>query len=453
MINSKHINKIIAAAVLLAVLASVMIVYASSAYNSSYTPEYQKRLFNGEVVTIDIKVDGKEWQKLIKNASEKDWIVADLIINGETFNGVGIRTKGNSTISQTKKSENDKYSLNIEFNKYVDGQTYYGLDTFCLNNMISDATYMKEYIAYDIMRYIGVASPLTNYAKVTVNGEDYGLLLLLERYDEAFLDRVYNTSAGQLYNVKKSGNEKDESGGSLLYVGNNIKKYASIFDNAEFHKKSKKHEERIVTAIKNLNDGTNLEQYWDVDGILRYFAAHTVIVNLKSYISNQEQNYYLYERGGKVTILPWSYHLSFGGHPDDVSASFIINFPIDTPVYNVSMEDRPLLNKLLEVSEYKEKYHEYLRQIVEGYFNSGLFEETINNLNAKIGDYVNNDVSRFYTYDQYIESLPNLIEFGRLRTESITGQLNGTIPSTTSGQNADNSSLINASSLNLSALR
>lgn len=447
MISSKHINKVIAAALVFALLMSAMIVYAANVYESSYTPEYQKRLFNENVATIDIKVDKSDWQKLIKDASDKDWIVADLVINGEAFNGVGLRTKGNSSIDKTEKSESDKYSLNIEFNKYVKGQTYYGLDTFCLNNMVGDATYMKEYIAYDIMRYIGVPAPLTNYATVTVNGEYYGLMLVLERYDESFLDRVYNTTSGQLYNVKKT---KEENGGSLLYVGNDKDKYSQIFDNIVFKNKSSKHEDRIITAIENLNAGINLEQYWDIDGILRYFAAHTVVVNLKSYVSDQKQNYYLYIREGKVTILPWSYHMSFGGYPESITdATFIVNFPIDTPVYGVEMEERPLLDKLLEVPEYKERYHEYLRQIVEGYFDSGLFGETINNLNTAIGGYVKTDDTGFYTYDQYLLSVSNLAMLGLLRAESITGQLDGTIPSTTSGQSADSSALVDASYVNL----
>ena len=45
-----------------------------------------------------------------------------------------------------------------------------------------------------------------------------------------------------------------------------------------------------------------------------------------------------------------------------------------------------------------------------------------------------------------------LIELCRLRAESIKGQLDGTIPSTTSGQSADASSLVDASSIDLSAL-
>ena len=450
MISSKHINKIVAVAVVFALSMSVMIVYAADAYESSYIPEYQKRLFNGNVVTIDIQADNDDWKRLNDNASDKEWIAADLSINGEVFSGVGIRTKGNSSITKTEKSESDKYSLNIELNKYVKGQTFYGLDTFCLNNMVGDATYMKEYIAYDIMSYIGVATPLTNYAIVTVNGEYYGFMLILERYEESFLDRVNGTTSGQLYNVKK---EKGDNGGSLLYYGSNKNRYSQIFDNVVFKNKSDKHEERIITAIENLNAGTNLEQYWDVDRILRYFAAHTAVVNLKSYISDQQQNYYLYIREGKVTILPWSYHLAFGGYPKiETDATFFVNFPIDTPVYGVGMEDRPLLDKLLAVPEYKERYHDYLSQIVEGYFNSGLFEETIYDLSSSIGGYVQNDSSGFYSYEQFTESLANLIKFGLLRAESITGQLNGNIPSTTRGQSIDSAALIDASSVDLSSM-
>ncbi|MCL2124584.1 MAG: CotH kinase family protein [Oscillospiraceae bacterium] len=214
---------------------------------------------------------------------------------------------------------------------------------------------------------------------------------------------------------------------------------------------SDKDKQRVITALEHLSTGTDLEQYFDVDEILRYFAAHTVVVNLDSYTSNMAQNYYIYERDGKISILPWDYGLTFGGFQSS-SASSVVNFPIDTPVSGVSMEDRPLLNVLLAVDEYREMYHDYLNQIVTGYFNSGLFEQTIDRLDAKIGGYVMNDVSAYYTYEQYQSSLPILKELGRLRAESIAGQLDGSIPSTSAGQNADSSSLVDASSINLSVL-
>jgi len=68
--------------------------------------------------------------------------------------------------------------------------------------MVGDATYMKDYIVYDIMNYIGVATPLVSYDGITVNGNGYGFGIMLERYERSFLERVYNTVSGQLYNVK-----------------------------------------------------------------------------------------------------------------------------------------------------------------------------------------------------------------------------------------------------------
>lgn len=425
MIDSKHINKIIAGVVVLALIFCGFIVYAANAYEPANVPAYQKLLFNDKIVEIDIQVNAEEWQSLLDNPEAKEYISGDLTINGEVFESVGVRTKGNSTITEVAESESDRYSLTVNLNKYVNGQTYYGLDSFCLNNINDDPTYMKEYISYEIMNYIGVAAPLTNYAKVSVNGEDYGFLLLLERYDQAFLDRVYNTSAGHFYNVKRNrDNPELSTGGSLLYDGDEISSYTAIFDNVVFNKTTEEDMQRVITAIKNLNEGTDLEQYWDVDEILRYFAAHTVIANFNSYISDKEQNYYIYEVDGKVTILPWSYHLAFGGNlKTNEKTSNVVNLSVDTPLYGVEMEERPLLNVLLEIDEYKEKYYEYLRKIVEGYFDSGLFEQTINDLDEKISEYVKNDTTTFYTHEQYKESLPTLIEIGELRAESVSRQL------------------------------
>ena len=522
MIASKHMPRIVALMVCVCLAFCGFIVYAANTFDTTNTTEYEKRLFGDEIISLGIQVDQGDWQSLLGNAQAKEWISADLIINGERFNTVGIRTKGNSSLSQGMRSDEGRYSLQFKFNKYVKGQTYYGLDAFCINNMMGDATYMKDYLSYEIMDFIGVDTPLANYASVSVNGEDYGFCLALERYDKAFLDRAFSTSAGELYSVKigmgmrgdfegdwqdvansfpgrrqsngdaaslsdsdadgQSDSDSDSDvdgrqsagggarpgfsqgggrgmggfgggrgGGSLAYISDDPADYSAIFDNAVFGTASDKDKQRIITAIENLNAGTDLEKYFDVDEILRYFAAHTVVVNLDSYTSNMAQNYYIYERDGKITILPWDYGLAFGGFQSG-NASSVVNYPIDTPVSGVGMEDRPLLNKLLEVDKYRDRYHDYLRQIVEGYFGSGLYENTIHELDAKINDYVKNDVSVFYTYEQYEAALPHLIELGRLRAESIKGQLDGTIPSTTSGQSADSASLIDAAAVNLSAL-
>lgn len=472
--------------------------------NTGADTEYIEKLFGSGVIDVQIKADETAWAEMLANAQAEEYISCDVTINGVEFTNVGIRPKGNSSLSQVVSSDSDRYSFRLKFDEYVDGQTCFGLSDFVLNNMMGDSTYMKEYISYDIMTYIGVDSPLYEFADITVNGESWGFYLAVEKYDDAFLERNYGDSKGELYNVKmtqgmgdrenfqntdgaQSANmtnfqgadgesavmqdfsdmpQFDESerngnrgfggmgassgGGDLKYTDDSIESYASIFENGVGTVKDEE-KQLVIEALKALSEGENIEEYFDVDQIIRYFAAHTVVVNLDSYVSNMAQNYYLVENDGVISILPWDYNFAFGAFQSG-SASDIVNFAIDSPVSGVSAEDRPLLNMILESEEYLAKYHEYLQQILNGYFSDGKFAEKIAELDAKINEYVKNDPSGFYTYEQYTASLPVLTELGELRAESIQGQLDGTIPSTTEGQKSDSSSLIPADSINMSAL-
>ena len=111
-----------------------------------------------------------------------------------------------------------------------------------------------------------------------------------------------------------------------------------------------------------------------------------------------------------------------------------------------------MLAKLLEVDEYKKTYHKYLREIVDGYLNSGKFTETIETVDAMINEYVKNDPTAFYSYDKYTTAVETIKEFGVLRAKSIEGQLDGTIPSTTTDQNSNKDKLIDGSSINLQSM-
>ena len=74
-----------------------------------------------------------------------------------------------------------------------------GLTSLVLNNNYSDATMMKEALTYDMFQYLGADSSLYNYAKVSVNGEYYGIYLALEPVDESFAMRNYGSDYGNLY--------------------------------------------------------------------------------------------------------------------------------------------------------------------------------------------------------------------------------------------------------------
>lgn len=461
-------------------------------------PEYATRIFNKDkVIAIDIKVDEEDFQEMLDNATQEEYINCDVTINGTTLQSVGIRPKGNSSLFMVaSSSDTDRFSFKFEFDHFIKNQTLFGLDKMVINNNQGDATYMKEYLSYDMMAHMGVPTPLYAYAEITVNGEPWGFYLAVEALEESFALKNYGTSYGILYkpegmgmrgagrmnefldeNIDVDGNDVQQDSGQdtnllpkngdiqqpqggfqpngmssgggtdLKYNGDDLTNYSNIFDYAVF-KSTDNDYNRVIKALENLNNGTELEKYIDVDEVLRYFAVNTVVVNLDHYVSNMQHNYYLYEEDGQLSILPWDYNLSFAGFQSGDSSS-AVNFPIDTPVSGVDLSERPLLAKLLEVTEYKEQYHEYLQQIVDEYFNSGYFNETIDELSTSIGNYVKEDVSAFYTYDEFSAALPVLKEFGKLRAESIQGQLSGEIPSTTAGQSSDSDALIDATDVNL----
>ena len=45
---------------------------------------------------------------------------------------------------------------------------------------------MKTWLAFDIMEFLGVATPLRSFVWVTVNGQPWGLFLAVEEPEESF---------------------------------------------------------------------------------------------------------------------------------------------------------------------------------------------------------------------------------------------------------------------------
>lgn len=87
----------------------------------------------------------------------------------------------------------------------------------------------------------------------------------------------------------------------------------------------------------------------------------------------------------------------------------------------------------MEVPEYKELYRKYLQEVVTNYVENSIFEQTLTKLDTLISNYVKNDTTAFYTYEQYKNSLTSLLQFVKDRSTSIKAQLSGEQPSNSYG--------------------
>lgn len=169
------------------------------------TLSYENKLFDTSYVhTINVEIADDDWEDLKANPTQKTKYQADITIDGETINDVSFSTKGNTSLSSVSSdSDSDRYSFKVNFGKYVENQTYYGLNKLNLNNIYADATYMKEYVSYKIFDEAGVDSPLVSYVDIQINGEEFGLYLAIEDISESYLNRT-NDGEGELYKPETS---------------------------------------------------------------------------------------------------------------------------------------------------------------------------------------------------------------------------------------------------------
>lgn len=537
MSTHKHFDKICCCIMIFSLLLTTLLMYAgytgkfeqTTDDSQKVTMEYENKIFDtSKVHQIDIKMSN--WDEFLADCQSEEYYVCDVTIDQETYKNVAIRGKGNTSLTQVKSYGNDRYSFKIEFDHYNESNTYYGLDKLCLNNIIQDNTYMKDYLTYQMMADMGVAAPLCSYVYITVNGEEWGLYLAVEAIEDSFLQRNYGEEYGELYkpdsqsmgggrgngerfdmdefmnqdyeevpqieempqrgqmpggggvpqrgqggqmppDMNQQGNQAPPDmsqmpegmerpqnmsmpqggrGGSddvlLKYIDDDISSYSNIFDNAKTTITTED-KTRLVASLEKLSDGEDLENTVDIETVIKYFVVHNFVLNFDSYTGGMIHNYYLYEENGQMQMIPWDYNLAFGGFDSVGGATSLVNYPIDSPVSNGEVSERPMIAWIFENEDYIQLYHECFEDFMENYFENGYFEVMMEEVSSMIAPYVEKDPTKFCTYEEFEKGVATLKEFCLLRAESVCGQLDGTIGSTSETQDAD--TLIDAGELQI----
>ena len=578
MLKTKTMDRVCCAAVAVMIAISLLLWGAVEPVrgDGSHTVGYENLLFDKTVMhTIDITMD--DWESFISNAAAEEYTECNISIDGEKYNHVAIRAKGNTSLSSVATLGSTRYSFKIEFNHFVKGMSYHGLDKLSLNNMIQDATMMKDYLAYTLMGRMGVPSSLCSYVQINVNGEPWGLYLAVEGVEDSFMDRNGMTK-GELYKpdslsfgggrgnggdfdiekfrVKEEDEESAESatvtdaaestaapdtgtsaeqpaqtekddsffsgsfvmpdsaqggmpgnmpaggfaafGGEgtdtagtaetsgtgerravpqgqggfpgmpegsgfggfggfnfgmgnddvkLIYSDDDPDSYSNIFNNAKT-KINTKDKTRLIESIRKLNEKEDIESVVNTDEVINYLAVHNFLCNDDSYTGMMVHNYYLYEEKGKLSIIPWDYNLGFGGFSASTDATSTVNSPIDSPVSGGTTDSRPLIAWVFSNEETLEAYHEAYDRFITENIESGWLAEEISRVQEMIAPYAEKDESAFYSMEEFNKAVETLQTFCAKRGESIRGQLDGTIPSTSEGQRQSDT-LIDASDISI----
>jgi spore coat protein CotH len=295
---------------------------------------------------------------------EFPWARAELTVDGRTYKDVGLRYKGGG--SYVMSAGRLKRNLKIDLDRYDEAQRFHGLKALNLNAGVMDPTHAKEALAFGVFRDAGIPSPRTAFAEVflTVPGkydkELVGTYTLIEQVDKTFLKEHFKSAKGLLMKpeVRPGG------GRPLSYQGDDWAPYkASLLPKDEA---TKAQADRVIAFTKLIDRGTEeafrtqIGNYLDVDGYLRFLAVTALLANTDSFFVGGHNAYlYLHAETNKVLFLPWDLDLAFGGF-------FFLGSPdqqADLSITHPYPGEHRLTDRLLAVPEIGERYRKLVREL------------------------------------------------------------------------------------------
>ena len=504
MSGSKHFDKIAWTATILILGITILFMNGGDLglQAMAHTMGYETRLFdNTKVHTVDIVMD--DWDGFIANATSEEYADAAVVIDGEVYKNVGIRAKGNTSLSTVASLGSERYSFKIEFDHYDSSITYHGLDKLSLNNLIQDSTMMKDYLTYTMMNRFGVDSPLCSYVYITVNGEDWGLYLAVEGVEDSFLERNYGSDHGELYKPDSMsfgggrGNGRDfdmgdfekreETGALEVPEGFDASDMPGGFDASDMPEDFDPSDMfagggdgRFSVGGSGMGSSDVKLQYiddepdsypniWnnakteitkaDQERLIRSLKKLSDGEQIESVVDmEQVMRYfvvhnYVCNDDSYTGMMVHNYYLyeedgQMAMIPWDYNLAFgtfhaaDADSAVNTPIDNPvsgGASDRPMLNWIFESEEYTARYH----QLFTEFLNTVDIPKIIDEAYDLIESYVEKDPTAFYTDEAFENGVETLRKFCDLRSESISMQLD-------SGETTENMGCADASSISLS---
>ncbi|MDO8384200.1 MAG: CotH kinase family protein [Microbacterium sp.] len=241
------------------------------------------------------------------DTGEKVWIEASVTIDGVTYESVGLKLKGNSTLRGVS-TDADPATLPwiIRLDKFVDGQTLNGETDIVIRGNVS-ASSLNEAVALTLLDETGLATENATATRFTVNGGTAQLRLAVQKPSDGWLEQEYGTTSGGLY--------KAETGGDYSYRGEDPDAYTDVFDQ-EAGESDLTPLIDFLQLINEADDATfaaELSQHLDVEAFAKYLAFQELVDNYDD-IDGPGNNSYLYYDAdtGLMSVVTWDLNLTFG---------------------------------------------------------------------------------------------------------------------------------------------
>lgn len=354
-----------------------------ASHNNGFPTNYDVVFEENKVHRIDIVFTAKEWSDMQADLADKtssgggpggtfsdenpDYFPADIYYNDLKWEHVGVRYKGNSSLSSARSG---KLPLRFDFDKFeedyegISNQRFYGFKELSLSSNFNDASLVREKTASQLFRDFGVPAVRTAYYEIWIDqgtgtSQYYGVYTMCEVIFDTFLKDYFGSKTGNCYKPEDDGASFATSGFTL--DGFELKTNEDINDKSDIQEMY----DFLHAGTRTSDAATwraNLESVFDVDGFLKYLAVNNTIQNWDTY-GRMPHNYYLYHdpADGLIKWIVWDNNEAFQTGKQGGSLSFAMT-EVGT--------SWPLINYLIADDVYEAQYKAHVKSFVESTFSS-----------------------------------------------------------------------------------
>ncbi len=384
------------------------------------TPNYDVVFNENAVQRLDFVIESDYWEAMQSdlaaivsstsgpgNFSDETpmYIPAQMYFNGKQWYDVGLRYKGNSSLTSAYQQGSGKLPLRIETNHFenenpnINGQTFYGFTQLSLSSGFKDESLLHEKVAADVFRAFGVPAPRTAFYRVYIDHGDgpiyFGLYTMVEVvFDTPMLDAQFGNSNGNCYKPDGDGARLNDP--SLItdqYFLNKTNEGASMSDIDQLVS-------TLISDTRTSNPSqwrTDMEKIIDMDRYLKYMAANMTMKNWDTY-GRMTHNYYLYNSTStsKFTWIPWDNNETFsdgpggGGGPGGSMTALSFDFSdlSSTPTSSTGDVTWPMLEYIYADPVYKTTYDNYIDDFITSVFTVSEMTSRFTTAHNMIAPYV-----------------------------------------------------------------
>jgi len=378
--------------------------------------------YGSGIQEVRIEFTPKNWDaKLdsLKKVNPDSRLTATAWVNGQKFDSVGVRYKGNSSYFRTRKETLKKLPINIKLDFKIKGQVLKGTqNTIKLSNAFLDPSFLRDPLSYELIRKY-MPAPQCNFTKLYINGKYWGLYVNSESVDQSFVKRNYGVQGGHIVKCdpdnwkrvrSQTGCPKGENA-SLTYLNDNAGCYDAFYETED-----PSAWKLLLNLIKVLNKSTDqIETVLDVDQTLWMLALNNAMVNLDSYNGSLSHNYYLWFDSSNVAHpIIWDLNMSFGGWRRDFSFQEMTDDQLIqySPLAEFENLRRPLISRLLKNPLYRKIYLAHLRTIVTENLQNGQLLTRGQAMSKEIEPWVKLDSLKLYSQADYQNSFDKTMKSG-----------------------------------------